>query len=72
MRWNEATLNQNDAESIMFTKCEAKWIAAIRRKMPSVAASNTLLVGWPDEFVHLQLETHGQRVGDDFFHQLLA
>jgi hypothetical protein len=32
--------------------------------------SNAFLVRRPDEFVRLQLETDGQGVGDDPFHQL--
>ena len=37
-----------------------------------IRGSNPSLIWCPDDFVHLQLEAHGQRVGDDAFDKFEA
>lgn len=41
----------------------------IRVGLCPLVVSNAALFRWPDDFVLLNLETHGQGVGDDFFNQ---
>ena len=47
----------------------ARLVIATGQEFDGFCSLNSLLFRRPDDFVHLHLESHRQRVGDDFFSQ---
>src|SRR4051812_12386356 len=69
-RARSQTIGQPPSGSMNVTFGDSNSWSWLRTRCVLLFTSHAFLVGRPNELVHLQLETHGQRVSDNFLDEL--